>query len=99
MKDNHTQLQRAWDPQAVKSRLIDRAEGLGFQKMSITDIDLRGHDQHFREWLAAGYAGEMHYLERNVEKRLNPALLQEKTCRVISARMNYLPPDLSLIHI
>ena len=93
MKDNHTQLQRAWDPQAVKSRLIDRAEALGFQKMSITDIDLRGHDQHFREWLAAGYAGEMHYLERNVEKRLNPALLQEKTCRVISARMNYLPPD------
>ena len=35
------------------------------------------HADFFTEWLAAGRAGEMAYLERNVEKRLEPALLAD----------------------
>ncbi len=35
----------------------------------------------------------MSYLERNVDKRLQPELLEPDTCRIITARMQYLPPD------
>ena len=56
-------------------------------------MDLSDHAPYVREWLAKGFAGDMGYLHRNLEKRLHPELLELETCRVISARMNYLPPD------
>lgn len=69
------------------------AQTLGFQEIGITNIDLSEHAPHVRAWLNAGFAGEMGYLTRNVEKRLDPAQLEPATCRVISARMDYLPAD------
>ena len=61
--------------------------------MAVTDVDLSVHEPHVKRWLAKGFAGDMGYLHRNLEKRLHPELLETETCRVISARMNYLPPD------
>jgi epoxyqueuosine reductase len=69
------------------------AQELGFQEIGITDVDLSQHAPHVRAWLAAGFAGDMGYLARNLEKRLHPAELEPETCRVISARMNYLAED------
>jgi len=66
---------------------------LGFQEIGVSDVDLNAHQPHVRAWLAAGFAGDMTYLERNVEKRLHPELLEPQTCRVITARMNYLAAD------
>ena len=75
------------------------ARELGFAEIGITDVDLRAHEPHVRSWLAAGFAGEMGYLERNLEKRLHPALLEPETCRVITARMDYLAADTRPIDI
>ena len=69
------------------------AKQLGFDAVAVTDIDLSAHEPHVKSWLAEGFAGDMGYLHRNLEKRLHPELLETDTCRVISARMNYLPPD------
>ena len=66
---------------------------MGFDAVAVTDVDLSAHAPHVREWLAKGFAGDMGYLQRNLEKRLHPDLLELETCRVISARMNYLPAD------
>lgn len=72
---------------------------MGFQKLAITDIDLSEHGPHVRRWLDEGFAGEMGYLHRNLEKRLNPDQLEPGTYRVITARMNYLPADTQPIEI
>ena len=69
------------------------AKDLGFQAIGITDVDLSEHEPHVRAWLEAGFAGDMGYLERNVEKRLHPEQLEPFTCRVITARMDYLAED------
>ncbi len=69
------------------------AAELGFADIGITDVDLSDHEDHVRAWLAAGFAGDMGYLNRNVDKRLHPELLEPETCRVITARMDYLAPD------
>ena len=69
------------------------ARELGFEQVGITGVDLSGQEPHVRRWLERGFNGEMGYLERNVEKRLHPPLLEAGTCTVISARMNYLPAD------
>ena len=75
------------------------AHDLGFAQIGITDVDLSEHAPHVRAWLAAGFAGEMGYLHRNLDKRLHPPLLEPETCRVVSARMDYLPSDTRPIEI
>lgn len=66
---------------------------LGFQQVGITDIDLQKHKPHLERWLEASFHGNMTYMEENVDKRLSPDKLLPGTTRIISVRMNYLPPD------
>jgi len=68
------------------------ARELGFQDIGVTDLDLADYREHLERYLQRGYQGDMGYLVRNHLKRLNPAELVPGTQRIISARMNYLPP-------
>lgn len=68
-------------------------KALGFQQIGITDTELSQYQAHFIAWLQAGYQGEMNYLEKNAAKRLSPDQLVPGTLRIISARMDYLPPS------
>lgn len=65
---------------------------LGFQQVGIADTELGAHEQRLLNWLGDGYHGEMAYMARHGTKRSRPAELLEGTLRVISARMDYLPP-------
>lgn len=66
---------------------------LGFQKVGICDVDLSDHEAELQKWLDAGYHGEMDWMARHGMKRARPAELLPGTMRVISVRMNYLPPQ------
>jgi epoxyqueuosine reductase len=66
---------------------------LGFQRVGVADIDLDRHERQLLDWLAAGWHGEMAYMARHGLKRGRPAELVPGTVRVISARMDYLPPE------
>ncbi len=80
-------------PDQSQLKLIRRwARELGFQDVGVTDLDLRAYSKHLERYLERGYQGDMGYLARNHLKRLNPAELVPGTTRIISARMNYLPP-------
>jgi epoxyqueuosine reductase len=69
------------------------ATELGFQQLGISDTDLAEHERHLQIWLAQGYHGEMGYMARHGTRRSRPAELLPGTLRVISVRMDYLPPD------
>jgi epoxyqueuosine reductase len=79
------------DLTALASDIKDWGQAAGFQQLGITDTDLSAYRDKVRAWLQRGHHGSMGYLERNLEKRLEPALLEPDTCRVIVARMDYLP--------
>jgi epoxyqueuosine reductase len=64
----------------------------GFQQIAITDTELGEHAGHLREWLAQGYHGEMAYMAAHGSRRWRPGELEPGTLRVISARIDYLPP-------
>lgn len=69
------------------------AQELGFQKLGISDIDLTTTETRLHEWLSKNFHGDMEWMQRHGSKRTRPAELVPETIRVISARMNYRPPQ------
>lgn len=65
------------------------ANQLGFQQIGISDTHLSVAEEYLFDWLARGYHGDMHWMEKHGSKRSRPAELIPGTLRVISARMNY----------
>ncbi|MBB3220783.1 tRNA epoxyqueuosine(34) reductase QueG [Pseudoduganella umbonata] len=66
---------------------------LGFAEVRIADIDLAAAEPGLQAWLDAGMHGEMDYMAAHGMKRARPAELVPGTVRVITARMDYLPPS------
>ena len=66
---------------------------LGFDQVGITDTSLADHETRLLNWLEAGMHGDMEYMQKHGTKRTRPAQLLPGTIRIISVRMNYLPPD------
>lgn len=61
---------------ALLSAVIKQeAYRLGFDLCRVLPLTTAPHANFFDQWVAAGRAGEMTYLERNKEKRRNPQLL------------------------
>lgn len=69
------------------------ARELGFQKVGICDVDLSEHEAALQKWLDANYHGSMDWMARHGMMRARPDELLPGTVRVISARMDYLPPE------
>lgn len=66
---------------------------LGFQQLGVSGVDLGEHEARLIEWLAAGFHGTMDYMSRHGTRRGRPAELVPGTVRVLSARMDYWPPE------
>jgi len=54
-------------------RIVDRARNLGFALAGVVPASPSAHRDHVKQWLDEGRAGEMGYLERNLEARLDPS--------------------------
>jgi epoxyqueuosine reductase len=70
-------------------------KALGFAEIGITDTDLSIAEVEHQAWVKKGFHGEMHYMAKHGSKRTRPAELVPNTIRVISARLDYLPPRTS----
>lgn len=85
--------------QNIADSIKQWGQELGFQQIGITDTDLTQYEHRFREWLERGFHGNMDYMQKHGNKRTQPDLLTEGTIRIISARMDYLPPDTSMVSV
>lgn len=79
----------------LHSKLLkSEALRLGFSVCGIAPalpVDTR-EAEAYRQWIANGKQGNMHYLENYTDKRLNPALLMEGVQSVICVALSYTPP-------
>lgn len=78
----------------MTSRQIkEYAYSLGFDACGICKAESVSVEeyQRFGEWIASGYHAGMDYMARNVDKRLDPALLVENARSVICVALNYYP--------
>ncbi len=76
--------------QLIKS--IAAAMGFSFCGISKADF-LKDEAPKLEAWLSRGYAGEMSYLEKNFDKRLDPRLLVPGAKSVVSLMYNYYPSE------
>ncbi len=73
---------------AIKTKALE----LGFLACGISRTDYLADERpRLEKWLDDGMNGEMAYMAGNLEKRLDPRLLQEGTKSVISVLLNYYP--------
>ncbi len=66
---------------------------LGFNQIGITDTNLQAAEIKHQAWVAKSFHGEMDYMAKHGVKRTRPAELVPNTLRVISVRLDYLPPN------
>ncbi len=66
---------------------------LGFAEIGITDTHLQQAEIEHQTWLDKGFHGDMDYMAKHGTKRTRPAELVPGTKRVITARLDYLPPQ------
>jgi epoxyqueuosine reductase len=75
------------------SRIQAWGRELGFSQIGVTGVDLSSAEPGLSAWLAAGFHGDMHYMQAHGLKRARPAELVPGTVSVITARMDYLPAN------
>ena len=77
----------------LKQELEGLARARGFEALGVAGVDLAIDAGRLDHWLDAGLHGEMGYMSKHGSKRTRPGELVPGTLRVLSARMNYWPPD------
>jgi epoxyqueuosine reductase len=77
----------------LEEQIKNKALEVGFDAVGITDASPIASSQleHFQKWLAQGCAGQMEYLQRNLDKRFHPALLLDGAQSVIVVGLGYKP--------
>ena len=79
---------------SLTDNIKHKAIELGFDIVGITDalsVDIERIEK-FRSWLDSGMAGNMEYLQRDIEKRFNPTKLVQNAQSVIVVGLNFKPP-------
>ena len=77
----------------LASNIKERALFEGFNKVGIIGAgSLEGEGRRLREWLARGYHGEMSWMARDVEKRINPREIFPQARSVVVVALNYYTP-------
>jgi epoxyqueuosine reductase len=65
---------------------------LGFQQLGVAAVDIPEDEARLLAWLEQGRHGAMGYMARHGARRARPQEIAPGTLRIISARMDYLPP-------
>ena len=78
---------------SLARNIKDRALFEGFNKVGIVGAQsLADEGRRLKEWLARGYHGEMGWMARDVEKRINPREIFPQARSVVVVALNYFTP-------
>jgi epoxyqueuosine reductase len=83
------------DGRSLPDTLAERTQALalavGFDVAGIADAVPHPETEFLREWLARGFAGEMKYLERRVEERVDPRRVLDGARSIVVVGLVYDP--------
>ncbi len=78
----------------LKEQIRARSHDLGFDLCRFARIAPPAHAEFVRQWLAAGNAASMAYIERGLAKRLDPRLIVPEARSVITVGFRYQAPPI-----
>jgi epoxyqueuosine reductase len=73
----------------LTQRIKDQALAIGFDLVGIAPAAGSPELAFFDRWLEAGYAGEMHYLQRNAERRRDLQQVMPGARSIVVCGLNY----------
>jgi epoxyqueuosine reductase len=73
----------------MKDRIRCRAQELDFDDCRFTTAAPPSSADHLREWVKENYHGQMHYMARNAEKRVDPQRVLPEAKTIITLATNY----------
>ena len=77
----------------LSEKIRSYARDVGFDKVGIVRAEpLNDEGSRLNEWLSAGYHGQMAWMERWREKRVNPAELLPNAKSIVAVALNYFTP-------
>ncbi len=77
---------------SLEADIRTRAQALGFSLCGFTRLARLPREPFFTAWLAQGYAGDMRYLAREPQRRLDPSMPFPQAKSVICLGYPYAPP-------
>lgn len=79
----------------ISEWIIEKAESIGFDLAAVTDARPAPRGEAFRNWLAADYHGDMQWLARDPERRIDPsrAVPNAKSMVVVGLAYYVAEPD------
>ncbi len=77
------------NPAGRAEEIKQRALALGFDLVGITTAQPPQHAEEFQQWLASGFHGEMGYMAKNAEKRVDPSRILADVRSVVVVGLNY----------
>lgn len=81
------------DRDALTRLVKERALGVGFDRVGVAAADRVGDAERIRVWLDAGRHGEMAYMARQFDQRVDPRELMPGARAVVSVALNYHTPS------
>ena len=84
---------KASEKTALTARIRSEAAAIGFDLVGFTPADPLEGAEFYARWVALGFAGEMSYLERNMDKRSAPRRYVPGARSVICVGLHYLHKD------
>lgn len=76
-------------PEQLTIELKQDAHALGFELAGVCPAEPAAGLERFRQWLAAGYAGQMHYIPRRERAYADPRYVLEGARSILMLGMNY----------
>lgn len=80
---------RQLTPRELTQRIKDQALAVGFDVVGVAPVQESPELAFFERWLEAGYAGEMHYLQRSRERRRDLQQVVPGAQSVVVCGLNY----------
>jgi epoxyqueuosine reductase len=78
---------------SLTQKIKQKALEIGFHKVGVARAEaLVEEGERLKEWLNAGYHGEMRWMEREPEKRADPRLIFPEAKSVVAVALNYFTP-------
>ena len=86
-------IQFSIDPATAKSNIKFIASQLGFDDCRIAPALRAPHADDYLQWVADGKAGDMAWLERNLERRCDPREVLPGAQAIVCLALNYFPGE------